>query len=184
MEIPEVSSWILQHGCPCWERGAVAEANFLQRDKALGMVQEFKNQAQVPRSVLFAAGLLDSPWRCKTAEMMLQKADPNALKEPAALLCDQLPPLPLELCLWPTVPDPELERPAKRRRLLGDHQLVASYKAATPKKDPRWKELQKASGLKVHAFGRALEQEGFIAHCQHGIYAVVHVETKQWVALL
>jgi hypothetical protein len=184
MAIPEISSWTLQYKTPCWERSAVAEASLLQRDKALDIVQKFSSQDLVPRSVLFAAGLLDSPWRCKSPEMMQQTADPTIMKEPALLYSDEVPFLPEPpILLWPTLPDPE-ERPAKGCRLLGDYELVKSYKEATPKKDPRWKLRQRAAGMKLQAYNKALEDEGFMARCQNSVFGIVKVGARQWVKLL
>jgi hypothetical protein len=87
--------------------------------------------------------------------------------------------------LWPTVDKPSPEEPqAKRSRLMGEYKLVDSSSSATPKKDPRWKDRQRRSGYKPHAYGRALQEEGFENHLSHGVFGVVNSETRHWVQLV
>jgi hypothetical protein len=186
--IPEVFAWVLQYGCPEWERRCVQSATKISREEALKKLRRFekKNLADMaPRGLLFAAGVLDSPWRCKTAEMMQQEAvyepPPHTLlfyrTEEESRYNQPNPPK-----MWPTLEKPE-ERPAKRSRLMGEYKLVETSTLATPKKDPRWKELQKASGYKPHAFGRALQEEGFKSHLSNGVFGMIAEDTKQWVQL-
>jgi hypothetical protein len=189
MEIPEVFAWVLQYGCPEWERRCVQTATKISREEALKKLRRFdkKNlKDMVPRALLFAAGVLDSPWRCKTAEMMQQEAVYEPPPPRTALYYYTVeesrynqPILPK---MWPTLEKPQ-ERPAKRSRLMGEYKLVATSTLATPKKDPRWKELQQASGFKPHAFCRALQEEGFKSHKSHSVVGVVEEETRQWVQL-